>query len=50
LLPKDENRKDTQEVLKDAKYPVLHVIGKADKFIELIDALSVVSSPKGRTF
>jgi pimeloyl-ACP methyl ester carboxylesterase len=39
-----KNRKDTQVVLKNAKYPVLHIIGKADKFIEFSDALSVVAS------
>lgn len=38
-----KNRTDTQEVLKNANYPVLHIIGKADKFIDFSDALSMVS-------
>lgn len=37
-----KNREDTRKVLEDANYPVLHVIGKADKFINFDDALSLI--------
>lgn len=37
-----KDRKDTRAVLEKADCPVLHIIGKADKFISFEDALSLV--------
>lgn len=38
-----KNRVDTTEVLKKADYPVLCIIGKADKFIDYQDSLSLIT-------
>lgn len=38
-----KNREDTRSVLEAADFPVLHIIGKADKFIDYEDALSLIS-------
>ncbi|MDP5122155.1 MAG: alpha/beta hydrolase, partial [Spirosomaceae bacterium] len=37
-----KNREDTRSVLEAANYPVLHIIGKADKFIDFGDALTLI--------
>lgn len=38
-----KNREDTRSVLENASYPVLHIIGKADLFIDYDDAISLIS-------
>jgi pimeloyl-ACP methyl ester carboxylesterase len=38
-----KNREDTRSVLKNADYPVLHIMGKADLFIDYEDGLSLIS-------
>lgn len=38
-----KNREDTRGVLESSNFPVLHIIGKADKFIDFGDALSLIS-------
>lgn len=37
-----KNREDTRSVLEAASFPILHIIGKADKFIDFNDALSLI--------